>query len=420
MMTKNKRIWVSVLCLIGLALSVELCIVYYNANFVQDAAPSICAISESMDCDGVAKTAYSQFFGVPLALWGVFLYLFILFMTFVDKIKKLPLLGFLQVFKNQQSYICCLSALAFILSMCLACISVFKIDSICLFCLMTYFVDLIIALVTKEWKIPVTNSSLDSFSSLDEKQNYKIDLLFELKNSINDFIDAIKVPKYALSFLAVVSVFVGFLYVTSNSNILAPQLERQKMFQAMANSVKLAQYNGNELGNPNANIIIHEYMDFNCGGCFLAHIYLHRIVSEFENVKVIQHNLPLERVCNSNMQHEGHKNSCLKSKYALAAKKQNKYWQMADIIYIDSPDDEKQILEAARLADFDIKKLKEDAHSEAVAKEIQEGIAEANSKGIYGTPTLIIGIKTMLGVKKYEEFKQTIIELGGKEKASHG
>ena len=398
-MTKNKRIWVSLLCMIGLALSVELCVVYYNANFVQDAAPSICAISEKMDCDGVAKTAYAQFFGVPLSLWGVFLYLFILFMTFVDKIKKLPLLGFLQVFKNQQSYIFCLSALAFLLSMCLASIAIFKIDSVCLFCLMTYFVDLTIALTTKDWKSG---------------------LLFELKNSINDFLEAIKVPRYAISFIAVVSVFVGFLYVTSSSNILAPQLERQKMFKSMANSVKLAQYSGNELGNPQADIVIEEYMDFNCGGCFIAHLYLHRIVEEFENVRVIQRNLPLEKICNHNMQNEGHKNSCLKTQYALAAKKQNKYWQMADILMIDSPDDEKQILEAARLSDFDIKKLKEDAHSEEIAKEIQATIAEADSKEIYGTPTILIGMKTLLGVNKYPEFKQLIIDMGGKEKANHG
>lgn len=398
-MTKNKRIWVSILCLIGLALSIELCVVYYNANFVQDAAPSICAISDKMDCDGVAKTAYSQFFGVPLSLWGVFLYLFILFMTFVDKIKKMPLLGFLQVFKNQQSYIFCLSSLAFVLSMCLACISIFKIDSICLFCLMTYVVDLAIALTTKDW-----NSGL----------------LFELKNSINDFRDAIKVPRYAISFIAVVSLFVGALYVTTNSNILTPQLERQKLFKSMENSIKKAQYSGNELGNPNADLVIHEYMDFNCGGCFIAHLYLHRIVDEFENIRVVQHNLPLEKVCNHNVQHDGHKNSCLKAQYALAAKKQNKYWQMADIIYIDSPDDEKQILEAARLADFDIKKLKEDAHSREIADEIKASVADADAKEIYGTPTLIIGMKTILGVKQYPEFKKMIIEMGGREKANHG
>ena len=107
-MTKTKRILLTILTLIGLALSIELCIVYYNANFAIDAAPSICAISDKMDCDSVAKTSYSQFFGVPLSLWGVILYLFFLLMTYIDKVQNIKGLGILKVFKNPTSYIFCI------------------------------------------------------------------------------------------------------------------------------------------------------------------------------------------------------------------------------------------------------------------------------------------------------------------------
>ena len=107
-MNKTRRILLTLLPLIGLALSIELCVVYYNANFVVDAQPSICAISEGMDCDGVAKTSYSQFLGVPLSLWGVFLYLFFLFMTYVDKIQNIKGFGILKVFKNPLSYMFCI------------------------------------------------------------------------------------------------------------------------------------------------------------------------------------------------------------------------------------------------------------------------------------------------------------------------
>ena len=40
-MTKTQKIAITLLSLIGLALSIELCIVFYNANFAQNAAPSI-------------------------------------------------------------------------------------------------------------------------------------------------------------------------------------------------------------------------------------------------------------------------------------------------------------------------------------------------------------------------------------------
>ena len=139
---------------------------------------------------------------------------------------------------------------------------------------------------------------------------------------------------------------------------------------------------------------------------------------EFENVKVIQHNVPLERACNHNMQHEGHKNSCIKSKYALAAAKQNMYWQMSDILFEQSPENEKEIIEKARLLDFDIKKLKEDANSEKIAEELQESIKEADSKGITGTPTFLIGMRKIMGIGSYPALKQAVIEQGGREKQS--
>lgn len=397
-MTKTKRILLSILPLIGLALSIELCLVYYNANFAVDAKPSICAINEAMDCDSVARTSYSQFFGIPLAIWGVLLYIFLLFMTYVDKLQNIKSLGFLKVFKNPTSYIFVIALLSFIISMVLGCISVFKIDSICIFCFMTYFTDLLIAISSK---------------------TKGVSLISEIKTFFSDFIEAIKVKHYAIAFSAIVLAFIGLLVYTSLSNVLAPQIAKQmelkNEFKDYSNIVR-----ENEMGPENAELVIHEYMDFNCGGCFMAQIYLHRIVKEFENVKVIQHNLPLEQVCNHNMKFEGHKNSCLKASYALAAKKQNMYWQMADVLFEQIPDTEKQIIEQARLLDFDIKKLKEDANSEEVKNEILSSIKEADEKEVTGTPTMFIGVKKLLGIDgSYPEFKQMVIEQGGIEKTNN-
>ncbi len=395
-MTKSKRILIVLLALIGLALSIELCIVYYNANFATDAKPSICTINDMMDCDGVAKTSYSQFLGVPLSLWGIILYIFFLFMSFVDKIQNIKFLGFLKVFKNPASYIFCIALLSFIISMVLGCISIFKINSICIFCFMTYFIDLIISIAAK---------------------TKGISFIGEIKTSINDFMEAIKVKRYAIAFITVIAVFAGILLFTSQTNILTPQIAKQnQMKEYFKNYDEVT--DGNSMGPKDADVIIHEYIDFNCSGCFLANLYLHRIIMEFENVRVIQHNVPLERTCNHNMKHEGHKNSCIKSKYALAAGKQNMYWQMSDILFEQSPETEKEIIEEARLLNFDIKKLKNDAHSKEIEEELQNSILEADSKEIIGTPTLFVGMKKVMGVSSYPALKNTVIEQGGREKQS--
>ncbi len=397
-MNIGKRIAITILSLIGLALSIELCIVFYNANFVTDAAPSICAISETMDCDSVARTSYSQFLGIPLSLWGVFLYLFFLFMTYVDKIKNIKFLRFLSVFKNPTSYIFCVATLSFIISIILGCISVFKINSVCIFCFMTYLVDLIIALTSKDWKKGI---------------------ITEIKTSIEDFKEAIRVPKYAFWFTLIVLLAFSVLTYTSVSNILSPQMIKKSIWEkTFKNYNKIT--DGKTIGPKDAEITIHEYIDFNCPGCFYANLYLHRIVDEFENIKVEQHILPLAKECNHNMQHEGHTTSCLKTKYALAAAKQNRYWEMSDYLFLEAPDSEKQILELARLLNFDVKKLKEDANSEEIKNEIKNGVLDADSKDIVGTPTLFIGMRKEVGVGSYPELKQIIIQEGGKEKPIHG
>ena len=132
-MTNFRRILLIILALIGIGLSVELINVYINANFIENAQPSICAISETINCDGVARTLHSQFFGVPLALWGLLLYLFIFIVSMADKLKDTRLFRFMEVFKNPQSYIFSISLLAFIISMGLACLSFFEIHMICIY-----------------------------------------------------------------------------------------------------------------------------------------------------------------------------------------------------------------------------------------------------------------------------------------------
>lgn len=397
-MTNTKRILLTLLSLIGLSLAIELCIVYYNANFVVNAKPSICAISDLMDCDGVAKTSYSQFFGIPLSLWGVFLYLFFLFMTFVDKLQNIKFLGFLKVFRNPSSYIFCIGLLSFCISMILGGISVFKINAICIFCFMTYFIDLLIALTAKSKDISV---------------------LEEIKICMSDFIEAMKIREYFYSFILLVSFGVCILAYTSETNIFSPQIVKQKELKQSFNFDGI-KTNKNVLGDENASLVIEEYMDFNCGGCFIAQVYLHRVITEFDNIKIVQHNLPLDRECNMNVKEGGgHKNSCLKSRYALAAAKQNKYWQLGQALFESEVNTEKDIIEAARLLNIDVKQLKNDANSEEIKQELALSIDEANKRGIKGTPTLNVGIKQLFGVGTYPEFVDTIIEQGGVRKQNN-
>ena len=216
-MKLSKRIILTILALIGFLTSVKLSLIYIDANFNPYALSSFCSINDLIDCDGVAKTSHSQFFGVPLAFWGLFLYFVFLFFTYVDKLQKVEirgfkLLGFTEVFKHPESYICALGIIAFLISMSLACISIFEIQKICILCFFTYILNLIIGLYAKP-----------------SDENY----LQVFKTSFLDFVDAVKIRKYGISFVIAVLITIGILAYTSITDVLAPQVKLQKDIKAL-------------------------------------------------------------------------------------------------------------------------------------------------------------------------------------------
>jgi uncharacterized membrane protein len=121
-MTLTKRIILTIIGLIGFLTSIKLSMIYIDANFNPYALSSFCSINDFVDCDGVAKTTHSQFLGVPLAFWGLFLYFAFLFLTYTDKLQQVKIKNFkpfqfAEVFKNQESYISALGLIAFSISM---------------------------------------------------------------------------------------------------------------------------------------------------------------------------------------------------------------------------------------------------------------------------------------------------------------
>ena len=300
----------------------------------------------------------------------------------------------MEVFKNPQSYIFSISLLAFCISMGLAALSFFEIHMICIFCFVTYILDFIIALCAKDYGKPIH---------------------YEIVQSVKDFIDAVKIPKYLISFVVVVLAFSGGLYYLHTSAVLAPQLAQEREIQKFLND-SFNTVNGNILGDEDAKVVVDEYIDYNCGGCYLQNLSSHRAVSELNGVRINQHNLPLDNTCNKYMPNPGHKNSCLKAKYALAAKRQNKFWNMNDILMFKSPESEEEILRLAGSLKLDVQKLKEDANGEEVAKELEAQIERTEKLQINATPTIIIGFKRHMGAMSYPEFKQMLIDMGATEK----
>ena len=314
----------------------------------------------------------------------------------MDKLKNIKILGFLEVFKNPSSYIYSITLLSFFISMLLACISVFKIEKICILCFVTYFLDLAIALVARSWGEGV---------------------IYDIKISIIDFVDAIKVKRYAITLGVLVLIASIFLTYTSLSYVFTPQVKLKKTVEYFSN-LKTNPYkiNGNLLGEEQARIIVHEYIDYNCPSCYMQNIMLHRAVAELHDVRVEQHNLPLDKECNPYVVVQVHEHSCMLARYSLAAKKQGKFWEMNELLFENTPKTEDEVMKLARKANFDIPQLYEDANSSSVKKELSDEIEKSAEENIIGTPTLIINMSKYTGLVPYYDLREKLLKMGAKEK----
>lgn len=393
--TLVKKILILFFAFIGFLTTIKLAFIYYDANFDPYALPSFCSISEFVDCDGVAQTIHSQFFGVPLAYWGMFFYLFIIFMMFVDKLKNIKFLKFLEVFEHPFMYICSLGIISFMISIFLATLSIFEMKKICILCFFTYFLNLLIAIIA----------------------GLNIGLFESFKVSAQDFINALKRKKYLISFLGLALIAGAVLTYTTKSYIFTPQVRYYDGVKKYAEmKVNPYKFSGNVMGDANAKTIIYIYTDYRCPICKAFNVMISKATKEVKGIKIVHKNFPLDNACNKSILTPFHVGSCMLSRYAIAAEDQGRFWDINSKIFDTQPKDEKDMLKLAKSMGFDTVKLKADANSAATKEKINQDIDAAIKLKINGTPTMVINGVVYTGIKPYGELKGILMRAAAGEK----
>jgi protein-disulfide isomerase/uncharacterized membrane protein len=380
MINKIKPYILPVFAIIGILLSIELTIIYFNANFVAGAKPSFCAINETINCDAVARTPFSHFLGLPLSLWGLALYSFILFLSLIPALK----FEFLEELKNSKSYIFTVSSVSVIVSLILAGISSMEIHLICILCVITYLLNICILIASKNG-----TSMLDHY-----------------KNSVKDLLSFISEPGKALSLLVVAGISAIGLYYFATSGMFVPKNPIANVDQNIPKYTST----GNVLGAKNPRVVIHEYTDFQCPFCAMSHAMMERLVHEVPGVQVVHHDFPLNGNCNPAIKNSIHKDSCTAALYSRASKAQGKYWELNGKLFDNQQNlSEAKILTMAKELGIDTNKLKKDANDPAAKKQLLNDVKDANDLGITATPTFFIGIKKYEGIMPYPELKNVVL-----------
>lgn len=154
------------------------------------------------------------------------------------------------------------------------------------------------------------------------------------------------------------------------------------------------------LGNPEGDVTIVEYFDYQCPYCRKVHPDLMRLVAEDGKLRLVLKDWPIFGP-----------NSQLAARAALAAKRQGKYAEMhAALMRTTGKLDPDKIRAAAGEAGVDLDKLNADmqAHGGAIEAVLERNGEQADALNLTGTPAFLIGPFLVAGAPSLDEMKRAV------------
>jgi protein-disulfide isomerase len=160
--------------------------------------------------------------------------------------------------------------------------------------------------------------------------------------------------------------------------------------------------NSSVAGDPDGDITVVEFFDFNCGYCKRGLPEVQKLIQNDKKVRVVFKELPILS-----------KGSEEAAKVALAAKRQGKYWEFHQaMLGSKGQANEASAFKVAGTLGLDLEKLKTDMASDAVKTELDDMKALATKMGINGTPHFLVGDKSIPGAPEdlHDQLEKLVTE----------
>lgn len=152
------------------------------------------------------------------------------------------------------------------------------------------------------------------------------------------------------------------------------------------------------LGNPDGDITLTEFFDYNCPFCRVMVPDIHALILEDKNLRVVFREWAVFG--------EG---SIFAAQASLASLKQGKYWQFhTALMAIKGRAEEQSVMAVAETLGLDIVKLRRDMDSDAVNDHLNTTMELADHMSLVGTPTFIAGNEALFGKQSLEELRDLI------------
>lgn len=160
-------------------------------------------------------------------------------------------------------------------------------------------------------------------------------------------------------------------------------------------------------GNPEAKTVLVEYSDFQCPSCATYYPVVKDIVNQAEeHLLFVYRHYPLPQ----------HQNAELAALSAEAAGRQDKFWEMHDLLFENQPawsdlssDKALEVFTAyAETIGLNVAQFTEDLDSSELKSKVSSNIAEGGAAGVTGTPTFFLNGEKITNPRSFEDFVKTI------------
>ncbi|MFC1670960.1 thioredoxin domain-containing protein [Spirochaetota bacterium] len=396
-MNKRNNISIILLVLLGIAgivFSYILAQEFYYGDIFKKAGDKLSLFSEFsgqvcgegssfINCTAVSKSKYSTIFSIPLALWGLFFFFIITFLS-----------GSLIFIKEKMNS--SLTVLFFwlvvvgsVFDMVLFFISILSIKALCPLCLVTYIILWIILAIM-------------IFNLVVSKRN-PLSIISVFRDILSTHERRGVIIYSAL--IVVVILLSGGIGFATNKYLIHNKKEYGKEKQEEEASFILEKFMEQKeieidishplvIGNPDALLEIVKFSDFMCPACARTAHTLDKVISNYpDKVKLIFVNYPLDISCNTGMRRQLHGGACVLAKIGICAAEQGKFKEYYEKAFDTVKRRKKGKVGISIPQGLDMKKFKKCVKSSGTREILQSHLTEAKKLGVRSTPTMFINNK---------------------------
>ncbi|NLD28605.1 MAG: Disulfide bond formation protein D precursor [bacterium ADurb.Bin270] len=344
--------------------------------------PAFCAISERINCDIVSASQSSQLFGIPNGGWGIIFYssIAMLLIFILASVRKRD---------NTLAFTWILSVVGFLYGAWMIYVTAFALRVFC-FINTPLYLTAVILFVILSLLLPCRIGGIPHFVF-----NYFLSVVGR-KSDIS-----FKPKFFSHLFFMALAVIIGLIAIrvwgsVSHGKSADSDVDQQaKYFSMQGKSSIDIDPNWPVWGNPDADVTIVEFSEYQCPFCKIAAFGVKPYLYDFKDkVRYYFVNFPLDNACNEEMTRPMHPVACYAAKAAICSQTRGDFWKFHDELFRAQKGMTRKTVDSiAESFGYDMQDFASCIASPETESRVKDDLAAARKLGITGTPTIYINGK---------------------------